>query len=139
MLLDAASAALAALRDGSPDAGASLAAAEATYSGDFLEEDAYEDCGRAARRGARRLHRGRSGARRGRIGPGDADAATRYYLRVLERDRHDEAAHLGLVTALDAAGRHGEARRRFRAYCARMESIGIESASFPAVTAVARS
>ena len=35
------------------------------------------------------------------------------------------------------AGRHGEARRRFRAYCARMETIGVESASFPA-HAVAR-
>ena len=51
--LDAASAALAALRDGSPDAGASLAAAEATYSGDFLEEDAYEDWAVALREEAR--------------------------------------------------------------------------------------
>jgi hypothetical protein len=36
------------------------------------------------------------------------------------------------VAALDRAGRHGEARRRFRAYCARMDEIGVESAPFPA-------
>ena len=70
---------------------------------------------------------------------GDADAATRYYLRVLERDPFDEPAHLGLVGALDAAGRHGEARRRYRAYCVRMEAIGVESAPFPAVAAVGES
>jgi DNA-binding SARP family transcriptional activator len=59
------------------------------------------------------------------------DATTRYSLRVLERDPYDEPAHLGLVAALDGAGRHGEARRRFRAYCARMDEIGVESAPFP--------
>ena len=69
---------------------------------------------------------------------GEADAATRYYLRVLERDPFDEPAHLGLVAALEGAGRHGEARRRFRAYCSRMETIGVESASFPAVPAIAQ-
>ena len=70
---------------------------------------------------------------------GDADAAIRFYLRVLERDPYDEPAHLGLVTALEAAGRHGEARRCFRAYCARMDEIGIESAPFPAPAGVMRS
>jgi DNA-binding SARP family transcriptional activator len=63
---------------------------------------------------------------------GHADVATRYHLRVLERDPYDESAHLGLVTALEAAGRHGEARRCFRTYCARMDEIGVESAPFPA-------
>jgi DNA-binding SARP family transcriptional activator len=52
---------------------------------------------------------------------------------VLERDPYDEPAHLGLVATHEAAGRHGEARRCFRAYCARMDEIGIESASFPRV------
>jgi DNA-binding SARP family transcriptional activator len=138
--LQATAAALAALREGSPDAAASLAAAEAAYSGDFLEEDAYEDWAVALREEARAAYTEVARAlAEDASARGDADAATRYYLRVLERDPYDEPAHLGLVSALDAAGRHGEARRRFRAYCARMESIGIESASFPAVTAVARS
>ena len=51
--LDAASEALAALRDGSPDAVRRLAAAEAAYSGDFLEEDAYEEWALALREEAR--------------------------------------------------------------------------------------
>ena len=43
------------------------------------------------------------------------------------------AAHMARsVAALERAGRHGEARRRFRAYCARMDEIGVESAPFPA-------
>jgi DNA-binding SARP family transcriptional activator len=112
-------------RAGDPDAGPRLAAAEAAYTGDFLEEDAYEDWATGLREEARAAYT--------EVAPalGDADAATRYYLRVLERDPYDEPAHLGLVSTLEAAGRHGEARRAFRAYCARMDSIGIESAPFP--------
>jgi hypothetical protein len=49
--------------------------------------------------------------------------------RVLEQ--HDEG-HLALVSALSAAGRHGEARRRYVVYVGRMEQIGVEPASFPA-------
>ena len=36
------------------------------------------------------------------------------------------------IATLAAAGRHGEARRHFRTYCARMDDIGVESAPFPA-------
>ena len=64
---------------------------------------------------------------------GDHDAAVRFLLRVLERDAYDEDAHLGLVAAFADAGRHGEARRAFRTYRARMDQIGVEPASFPAV------
>ena len=39
---------------------------------------------------------------------GDADGATRYYLRILERDPYDEGAHLGLVVG---AGRGRTPRR----------------------------
>ncbi len=136
--LAAASAGLAAQREERPDARALLAAAEAAYSGDFLEEDAYEDWAIALREESRAAYTEVARAlAEDAAAHGDADAATRYYLRVLERDPFDEPAHLGLVTALDAAGRHGEARRRFRAYCARMEAIGVESASFPTATAAA--
>ncbi|MGH7539945.1 MAG: hypothetical protein ACRELC_02995, partial [Gemmatimonadota bacterium] len=58
-----------------------------------------------------------------------------FYLRLLERDPYDEPAHLGLVRALEAAGRHGEARRCFRVYCSRMDTIGVESAPFPGAAA----
>jgi DNA-binding SARP family transcriptional activator len=60
----------------------------------------------------------------------------RFLLRVLERDAYDEEAHLALVAAFADAGRHGEARRAFRAYRGRMDEIGVEPASFP-VAAVA--
>ena len=123
-------------RSGSPDAPARLAAAEAAYGGDFLEEDAYEDWAIALREEARTIYTevvralAEDAAARG-----DADATTRFYLRVLERDPYDEPAHLGLVSALESAGRHGEARRCFRAYCARMDEIGVESAPFPSPAA----
>ena len=44
---------------------------------------------------------------------------------------YDEGAHLGLVAALVAAGRHGEARRRYGFYAAKMEEIAVEAAPFP--------
>jgi DNA-binding SARP family transcriptional activator len=52
-------------------------------------------------------------------------------LRILERDAYDEGAHLGLVDALRAAGRHGEARRRYGFYAAKMEEIAVEAAPYP--------
>jgi LuxR family transcriptional regulator, maltose regulon positive regulatory protein len=58
----------------------------------------------------------------------------RYLLRILERDAHDEQAHLDLMRTLSAAGRHGEARRRYHAYAAAMDEISVEPAPFPAVS-----
>jgi DNA-binding SARP family transcriptional activator len=112
---------------------ARLSAAEAAYAGDLLEEDLYEDWAVAAReqardtyvRVARRLAADAQAA-------GDHDGAVRFLLRVLERDAYDEDAHLALVLALVEAGRHGEARRSFRVYRARMDEVGVEPASFPA-------
>ena len=111
-----------------------LAAAETAYRGDFLEEDPYEDWASATRDEAReaylavaRVLAARAAARR------DADNAVRLYLRILDQDPYDEAAHLGLVDVLAAAGRHGEARRRYRVYTTRMEELDLEAASYPAV------
>ncbi|HEX6725548.1 MAG TPA: tetratricopeptide repeat protein [Gaiella sp.] len=120
-------------RVGESDAVTRLTAAEAVYAGDFLEEDAYEDWALAMREEARGTYIAVARALADTAAArGDVDATTRYSLRVLERDPYDEPAHLGLVAALDRAGRHGEARRRFRAYCARMDEIGVEAAPFPA-------
>jgi DNA-binding SARP family transcriptional activator/tetratricopeptide (TPR) repeat protein len=111
---------------------ARLVAAEAIYTGDFLEEDAYEDWAVGLREEARAAYTEVARAlAEDSAASGDTDAATRFYLRVLERDPYDEPAHLGLVATLESAGRHGEARRCFRAYCARMDAIGVESAPFP--------
>lgn len=118
---------------GRPEAVDRLAAAEAAYTGDFLEEDLYEDWAEPLREEARAVYvqvlRVLSAAADAR---GDYDASTRYLLRVLERDPYDEPANLALVGSLAAAGRHGEARRFYRAYGGRMLEIGIEPAPFAA-------
>jgi DNA-binding SARP family transcriptional activator/Tfp pilus assembly protein PilF len=112
-----------------------LEAAEALYGGDFLEEDPYEDWAVSLREEAQATYISiaRSLAQTA-AADGDADGATRYYLRILERDAYDEGAHLGLVAALVAAGRHGEARRRYGFYAAKMEEIAVEAAPFPGST-----
>ncbi|HSL32204.1 MAG TPA: BTAD domain-containing putative transcriptional regulator [Candidatus Limnocylindrales bacterium] len=112
---------------------AHLEGAEALYGGDFLEEDPYEDWAVGLREEAQATYISvaRSLAEAA-AADGDADGATRYYLRILERDAYDEGAHLGLVAALVAAGRHGEARRRYGFYAGKMEEIAVEAAPFPA-------
>jgi DNA-binding SARP family transcriptional activator/tetratricopeptide (TPR) repeat protein len=112
-----------------------LLSAEAAYAGDLLEEDLYEDWAVAAREDARDVYVrvARCLAADARAA-GDHDGAVRFLLRVLERDAYDEEAHLALAAAYSDAGRHGEARRAFRAYRTRMDEIGVEPASFPATT-----
>jgi ATP/maltotriose-dependent transcriptional regulator MalT len=110
-----------------------LVAAEAVYAGDFLEEDAYEDWAVALREEARATYI--SVARllgEDALARGERDLAARYLLRSLEKDPYDEEAHLTLVELLASGGRHGEARRAYRTYAARMEEISVEAVPFPA-------
>ena len=117
---------------------ARLEAAEALYGGDFLEEDPYEDWAVATREEAQATYIGIARQLAAAAAEaGDADGATRYYLRILERDAYDESAHLGLVDALRAAGRHGEARRRYGFYAAKMEEIAVEAAPYPSAPVAA--
>ena len=131
--LDGAAAASRAARGGDPAAAQrELEAAEALYGGDFLEEDPYEEWAVAAREEAQATYIGIARQLAASAAEaGDADLATRYFLRILERDPYDESAHLGLVDALRAAGRHGEARRRYGFYAAKMEEIAVEAAPYP--------
>jgi ATP/maltotriose-dependent transcriptional regulator MalT/DNA-binding SARP family transcriptional activator len=109
-----------------------LVQAEALYAGDFLEEDAYEDWPIALREEARATYIAVARALgKDALARGDADLAARYFLRTLEKDRHDEEVHLALVSLLASAGRHGEARRAYRSYVARMEEISVEAAPYP--------
>jgi ATP/maltotriose-dependent transcriptional regulator MalT/DNA-binding SARP family transcriptional activator len=118
-----------------PGARASRAEAEQLYGGDFLEEDPYEDWAVALREEAQATYISLARAlAEDAAANGDADGATRYYLRILERDPFDEGAHLGLVAALIAAGRHGEARRRYGFYATKMDEISVEAAPFPSAT-----
>lgn len=130
--LDRARRALAAWRAREPDAADRLAAAEAIYTGDFLADDPYDDWAVALREEARSAYLHVARVLAGVVAQaGDADSAARYLLRLLERDPYDEGAHLDLVRAMAAVGRHGEARRAYRAYCARMEDIDVEPAPLP--------
>lgn len=123
---------LAARRRGDPTAGAVLTRAEALYVGDFLEEDPYEDWTVSLREEARAAYMAAARAlAEDSAGAGEHDLAGRYLLRLLERDPYDEGAHLALVGSLTAAGRHGEARRWYRTYCARMADLGVEATPFP--------
>ncbi len=106
---------------------AMLEAAEAAYTGDFLEEDRYEDWAEPLRNESRASYVEvlRTLAAETRL--------PKYFFRIIERDAFDEGAHLGLVTALEAEGAHGEARRAYRTYLSRMQEIGAEPAPFPEV------
>jgi DNA-binding SARP family transcriptional activator len=117
---------------GAPSSLEDLLAAEGLYKGDFLEEDLYEDWTAILREEARDAYVGvvRRLAERF-AAAGDHEAASRRFLRILERDAYDERAHLGLIGALAAAGRHGEARRRYALYLRRMQDVGVPAAPFP--------
>ena len=132
-----ADAGLAARRDGhAREALAHFEAAEALYAGEFLEEDAYEDWASALREDAIATYAAVLRALgEAAMARGDHDAVVRYQLRIIERDAWDERAHLDLIACLQVAGRHGEARRRYGAYAARMRELDLPAAGFPAQTA----
>ena len=129
--LDAASG-LALVRNRDPRAGALLRRAESTYTGDFLEENAYEDWAVALRDEARGayLRTCRALAEQA-VAEEDTAEASRYLRRLLERDTYDEAAHLHLVQVLLQARQHGEAHRAYRNYASRMSEMGVEAVPFP--------
>jgi DNA-binding SARP family transcriptional activator len=107
--------------------------AEALYTGDFCEEDAYADWATALREEAR-LAYAEAAARIAdwEAGAGHYEQAARYWLRLLERDRYDERAHLALILTLDQAGRRGDARRRYQVYADLMRELDIEPSPHPA-------
>jgi len=110
-----------------------LLAAEAVYAGDFLEEDLYAEWAVSLREEARVAYIAVAHAlAKLATDDGDLEGAARYLLRALERDPHDERAHLALVETLAQAGHHGEARRCYATYAARMDEIGVEASPYPA-------
>ena len=123
--LETAELGLRAWRSGGEDALSLLEAADGAYTGDFLEEERYEDWAEPLRREALAVYVEVLRAL------AEATGAPKYFLRIIERDRYDEQAHLGLVCALAAAGAHGEARRAYRSYLSAMQELGSEPASYP--------
>lgn len=119
-------------RSANDRAASMLEAAEAAYAGDVFEDDPYVDWYAPLREEARVLYLdvARALAER-RSGLGEHDDAVRLLLRVLEREPYDEPVHLDLIVALSKVGRHGDARRRYQQYAARMRELDIEPRTFP--------
>jgi pimeloyl-ACP methyl ester carboxylesterase/DNA-binding SARP family transcriptional activator len=96
------------------------------YRGEFLPEDPYEDWTAPARerarvayvRAARRLVVAAESA-------GDHERAADLARRILATDPFDEEGHRGLIVALAAAGRLGEARAAHTSYAGRMGELGV--------------
>ncbi|MFI6234746.1 BTAD domain-containing putative transcriptional regulator [Micromonospora sp. NPDC050784] len=124
--LTAAEEAQAAQRAGHPTAAGMLIRADELYGGDFLADDPYEDWAQPLREEAQVAHTRvlRALAQH----TSDTDQKLVYLMRLVHRDQYDEDAHLELVEVLRAAGRHGEAQRRYRAYVERMRELGIDPA-----------
>lgn len=101
-----------------------LAAAERAYTGDFLEDEPYDDCTVAVRETARAtyLHCARVLARlQRRIG--DTAGCLRNLHNILDKDPYDEHCHREIIDVLEATGAHGEARRARGRYAAAMQAL----------------
>lgn len=111
-----------------------LASAEGRYVGDFLEEYPYADWSTAIREHARTAFMTTVGELAAAdMAAGDHESAARRYLRMVEFDAYNEKAHLGLVNAMRAAGRHGAARRLYGIYVARMRELDLEPTPFSSI------
>ena len=109
-----------------------LALAEASYTGDFCEEDLYADWAAPLREDARTAYVAVARTlARFHSKAGDHDAAVRLLQRVLSHEPYEEGSHLALVVELDAVGRPGDARRMYRAYATRMAELEVEPAPYP--------
>lgn len=124
--LSQAAAALDADRVKSPDTTTLLTAAVNAHTGDFLEDDPYQEWSNAMAEEVRATYIAllRALTRRLREAQ-DTDTTVRYTLRLLEQDPFDEEANLGLIEVLLNAGRLGEARRHHHRYVRRMTEIGV--------------
>ena len=130
--LTRATAALDADRAKEPDATARLEAAVTAHTGNFLEDDPYQEWAGALAEEVRATHVALLRALAARLREvGDTDAVVRYTLRLLEQDCYDEEAHLILIGALVDARRLGQARRHYHTYVRRMKEIDVPPSPLP--------
>jgi ATP/maltotriose-dependent transcriptional regulator MalT/DNA-binding SARP family transcriptional activator len=133
--LTQATAALDADRARQPEPTARLKAAVAAHTGDFLEEDPYQEWAGTITEEVRATHIALLRALSARLrDAGDTDAFVRYTLRLLEQDPYDERAHLNLIRVLRDAGRPGEAHRHYQIYVRRMNDIEVQPSPLPEMT-----
>ncbi|WP_141715222.1 AfsR/SARP family transcriptional regulator [Micromonospora rhizosphaerae] len=109
-----------------------LARAQSAYDGDFLEENVYDDWSNSLREEARDAYLCATRAL-AKIAEkaGDPASAAEHWRRVLECDPWNAEGDLGLARCLEGQGRHGEARRRYGTYVARMRELGLTVEPFP--------
>ena len=130
--LERAQVALDAHRSGRSDAGEQLTAALAAHTGDFLEDDPYEDWAAPLAEEIRAKYIALLRALIATLrASGDVDRVIEYGLKLLEQDAYDEETRLDLVAALLDAGRLGEARRHYDIYARRMREIDVEPRPMP--------
>ena len=130
-----ADAAFDAYRAGEPDATVQLITAVAAHSGDFLENDPYQEWATTLAEEVRAAHMALLRALTARLrDAGATDDAVRYTLRLLEQDRYDEEAYRTLIRVLFDAGRLGEARRHYESYARRMTEIDVRPNPFSEMT-----
>jgi DNA-binding SARP family transcriptional activator len=118
-----------------PNATARLKAAVTFHTGDFLEDDPYQEWASMLAEEVRATYIAllRTLSQRLRDA-GDTDAVVQYTLRLLERDRYDEDAHRSLVGVLLDAGRLGEARRHYQNYVRQMAEIDVRPSPLSEMT-----
>jgi DNA-binding SARP family transcriptional activator len=115
-----------------PDATARLKAALSVHTGDFLEDDPYQEWASTLAEEVRATYIALLRTLSQRLRKvGDTDAVVRYTLRLLEHDCYDEDAHRSLIGVLLDAGRLGEARRHYQNYARRMNEIDVPPTPFP--------
>jgi DNA-binding SARP family transcriptional activator len=130
--LTQATAALEADRAKEPDTTARLAAALSAHTGDFLEDDPYQEWATGLAEEVHTTHIALLRALAARLRETlDTDAFVRYSLRLLQQDPYDEEGHLNLVAVLLDAGRLGQARRHYQNYVRRMQEIGVPPRPLP--------
>jgi DNA-binding SARP family transcriptional activator len=102
------------------------------YVGDFCADDPYADWLAGIRELARNTFVDTSfELAQLADAAGAHNEAIRHWLRCLDVDPYDEDAHLGMVRSLLAQRRHGDARRAYRTYCARVAELDVEPAPYP--------
>lgn len=128
--LDAAAVALEAHRSGAEDAEALLRRALATQHGEAMPDEPYEDWAAALRRTVTAAHTDVLRALAARATAADEPLqASEALRRLVELDPFDEAAHTGLIDALEALGALGQVRAAREHYAACMAELGVPLAS----------
>ena len=113
---------------GAAKAIAGLERAAAGYTGDYLEGDDAPWATETRIELRALADQVRRELARLLLDAGRPDAAISWLVSLVADDPYDEASHRTLVGALSRAGRHGEARRRYALYAARMAELGTEPA-----------